>query len=211
MVYRTLGDLRSELSRRLGFGATGSAGINAGLLDSFLQGAQAQLYAQFDWRHLIKHDLKDTGVGQAAYDWAADCEPTRILSIAVHDGARWVPMHEGIVWAMRSDTTQGMPLRYERYAQMEVWPVPDGIYTMRRDYVQALGRFTQDNDRASLDDDMILLHALTNAKAHYRQPDHALYSGQLNALLLRLKGQNRGASVHGREPDDVYLQRPRDV
>ncbi len=212
MVFRTLGELRSELARRLGFGATGSAGINAGILDSFLQNAQDQLYAQFDWRHLIKYDTKNTGVGQSLYDWATDCDPTRITEIAINDGTRWVPMKEGITWPMRSDDSQTIPCRYERFAQMEVWPAPDALYSMRRYYVQAPSRFTQDNDRASIDDALLFMHALTNAKAHYKQADAQTYANQLNAMMIKLKGQNRGQAVHRRgEPDDVYLQRPRQV
>jgi hypothetical protein len=211
MIYRTLGELRSELARRLGFGATGSAGINAGLLDSFLQNAQDQIYSQFDWRHLVTYDDKLTGVGQTLYDWEADCDPIRITQIAINDGTRWVPMKEGIDWPMRSDDTQSTPCRYERFAQMEVWPAPDAIYTMRRYYVQAPARFTQDNDRASIDDALIFLHALTNAKLHYKQQDGQSYANQLSAMITKLKGQNRGQAVHHREPDSVYLARPRDV
>ena len=210
--YRTLGELRAELAKRLGFGAAGSAGINAGLLDSFLQNAQEQLYEQFDWRHLIKYDEKTTGVGQTLYDWATDCELTRIREISLYDGARWVPMIEGIDWAMRSDDTQSIPHRYERFAQMEIWPAPDAAYTIRRYYTQSPARFTQDNDRASIDDALVFLHALTNAKAHYRHPDAQGYSSQLSAMMDKLKGKNRGLAVHRRgEPDDVYLARPRIV
>jgi hypothetical protein len=41
---------------------------------------------------------------------------------------------------------------------------------------------------------MILLHALANAKAHYRQPDAATYQGQLNTLLATLRGQSFGSN-----------------
>lgn len=213
MPFQTLGELRSTLARRLGFGAQGSAGINSGLLDSFLQSAQAQLWAQFEWRHLIKYDAKDTGVGQTLYDWATDCDPNRPLrDIAIYDGTRWVPMHEGIEWSHRSDDTQSQPCRYERYAQMEVWPAPDAVYSMRRYYVAVCARFTQDNDRASIEDDLVLLHALATGKAHYKQADAQIYSQQLSVMLEKLKGQARGKSVHHRnDPDDVYLARPRDA
>lgn len=212
MLFKTLGELRSTLARRLGFGATGSAGINAGLLDSFLQNAQDQLYPQFDWRHRIKYDEKVTGTGQSLYDYAPDCDPLRITEIAIFDGTQWVPMKEGITWGMRSDDSRTIPCRYERFAQMEIWPVPDTAYTIRRYYISAPERFTQDNDRASIDDGLILLHALANAKAHYKQADAASYGTQLQALMGRIKAKNRGQSVHSRcEPDDVYRARPRDV
>lgn len=212
MTYKTLGELRSNLAVRLGFGAAGSSGVNAPILDMFLQNAQDQLYAQFDWRHLVKYDEKVTETGSFLYDWATDCNQDRILDIAIHDGSRFVPMKEGISWAMRSDDSQTIPMRYERFQQMEIWPIPDAAYTMRRYYVQSLGRFTQDNDRASLDDDLIFLHALANAKAHYRHPDAQTYSSQLTAMMDKLKERSRGKHVHRRDdPDDVYLARPRDV
>jgi phage-related protein len=55
------------------------------------------------------------------------------------------------------------------------------------------------------------LHALTNAKLHYKQQDGQSYANQLSAMITKLKGQNRGQAVHHREPDSVYLARPRDV
>lgn len=210
---KTLGELRAKLSRRLGFGAQGSSGINSGILDDFLQDAQDQLWAQFEWRHLIKYDEVTTGVGQTLYDWAADFDANRPLrDIAVYDGATWVPMNEGITWAHRTDDSQTIPARYERYAQMEIWPAPDAAYTIRRYYVRACSRFTQDADAATIDDGLVFLHALASAKSHYKQSDAAIYSQQLGVQLDKLKGQSRGASVHRRnEPDEVYLARPRDA
>lgn len=210
---KTLGELRADLSKRLGFGAQGSSGINSGLLDLFLQAAQDQLWAQFEWRHLIKYDEKTTGIGQTLYDWADDCDPNRPLrDIAIFDGATWVPMSEGITFAHRTDDSQTIPARYERYAQMEVWPAPDAAYTIRRYYVRTCGRFTQDSDAATIDDGLVFLHALASAKSHYKQSDAAIYSQQLAVQLDKLKGHARGASVHRRsDPDEVYLARPRDA
>ena len=93
-----------------------------------------------------------------------------------------------------------------------MWPEPDAVYTLRRYYVASPERFTQDNDRASIDDGMILLHAIANAKAHYKQADAASYGTQLQAMMRQIKAKNRGPSVQSRsEPDDVYLARPRDA
>lgn len=212
MTYRTLGELRSDLSRRLGFGAQGSSGINSTLLDSFLLNAQEQLFAAFEWRNRIKYDEKQTNIGQTLYDWATDCAPTHLREIAVYDGSRWVPMHEGISWDMRSFDQQTIPSRYERYDQMEIWPAPDSQYTIRRYYVAKPDRFTQDNDRASIDDGLIFLHALTNAKLHYRQEDGQAYANQLNAMLDKLKAKNRGQSVVSRRGSSSETPpRPRQV
>lgn len=211
MIYRTLGELRSELSRRLGFGAQGSSGINSALLDSFLQNAQDQIFAAFEWRNRIKYDEKTTGVGQTLYDWAVDCDPTHLRDVAINDGTRWVPMHEGISWEQRSDDQQFQPCRYEKYEQMEVWPAPDAAYIIRRYYVAVPSRFTQDNDRASIDDALIFLHALTNSKLHYKQSDGQAYAEQLNAMLDKLKAKNRGQAVVSRRTSSDTPARPRQV
>lgn len=210
-MYKTLGELRSDLSRRLGFGAQGSSGINSTLLDGFLQNAQDQLFAAFEWRHLIKYDEKTTGIGQTLYDWADDCEPTHLRDVAIYDGSRWVPMHEGITWDNRSFDQQTIPSRYERYAQMEIWPAPDAAYTIRRYYAATPSRFTQDNDRASIDDALIFLHAVTNAKIHYKQSDGQAYANQLNAMLDKLKAKNRGQAVISRRGQAETPPRPRDL
>jgi hypothetical protein len=208
-MYKTLGELRSDLSRRLGFGAQGSSGINSSLLDTFLQNAQDQLFAAFEWRQLIKYDDKVIGANQTLIDWADDCEPTHLRDVAIYDGSRWVPMNEGITWDMRSQDTTSIPSRYERYAQMEVWPVPDAQYTIRRYYVATPSRFTQDNDRASIDDGLVFLHAVTNAKLHYKQNDGQAYANQLNAMLDKLKGKNRGQAVVSRRGAQETPPRPR--
>ena len=120
-------------------------------------------------------------------------------------------MHEGISWDNRSDDQQFQPSRYERFAQMEIWPAPDAIYTIRRYYIASPGRFTQDNDRASIDDQLIFLHAVTNAKIHYKQSDGQAYANQLNAMLEKLKAKNRGQSVISRGGREETPPRPRQV
>ncbi len=193
MAYRTLGDLRATLRARLGFGAQGSSGgANQVLLDSFLQNAQVQLYWLQDWRHLIESEDFTTGVGQTLYDFPAGCDrDRRVMKIEVEHSGQWVPIHEGITTAMRSTvTSRSVPARFERFAQLELYPQADAAYTVRVWYVRDLGAFVEDNDPATLDDQMILLHAIANGKAHYRHPDAQVYEGQLNTLLSSIRGQS---------------------
>jgi hypothetical protein len=90
-----------------------------------------------------------------------------------------------------------------------IYPKSDQAYTLRFWYVSDLGRFSQNNDRATLDDEMILVHALANAKAHYRQPDAKIYEGQLDTLLGSIRGQSFGSNgVIKRGSMDPVERRP---
>lgn len=189
---RQLGDLRSELLARLGFGAAGSASItNSTIIDSFLRSAQEQLYWQYEWIELLETSEQATGVDQRFYDYPSDCEVERIREVSILDGETYYPVTEGVTMAMRSDLSSGRPRCYERAAQIEVWPPADVAYTLRIDYIRALGRFTNDSDRTTIKSELVFLHALANAKLHYRQPDAAAYSNQLQAILARLKAAQR--------------------
>lgn len=193
MAYRTLGELRAILSARLGMGGMGaSGGANQTLFDSFLSNAQVQLFWAQDWRRLTWYEDKTTGVAQNQYDYPAACErDQRILRIETNISGQFVEIHEGITTDMWSTMdTQGNPQRYERLAQILVYPKADTAYTLRVWYIKDLLPFSQNEHVATLDDEMILLHAVTNAKAHYRQPDSKLYEGQLNTLLASIRGQS---------------------
>lgn len=221
MQYKTLGELRSTLITRLGFGAAGAAaGVITANVDSFLFNAQVQLYWQFDWKKLeYRHD-KTMGVGQSLYDYptvaggaTADAHDERILrvevNLAISGNPRWVELKEGISIDHRNAlVNNSAPCRYERYAQLEVLPAPDQAYTLRVWYTRALGQFTMDNDRATIDDNLIFLHALSNAKAHYKQTDAQFYSSQLDALLMKMKSKGFGRRNFKRTNDDDVLPRP---
>lgn len=210
MAYRTLETLRAEILARLGMGGMGpSGGANQALIDSFLRNGQAQLYRLQDWRHLIAYEDKTVGVGQNQIDYPNACErDQRVMRIESPVGGQYATLCEGITTDMWSTMdTQGSPQRYERYAQILLYPKADQVYTVRVWYVADLGRFTENGDNATLDDEMIFLHALANAKAHYRQPDAATYQGQLNSLLGSLRGQSFGSNGVYRRGDSEPLER----
>ena len=200
MAYRTLGELRSLLLARLGMGGMGaSGGANQTLIDSFLSNAQAQLYWLQDWRHLTDYEDKSTGVGQNLYNYPATgvmgtggcSRDKRILRLETNISGQFVEIGEGISTPMWSTMeTQGNPERYERFAQLLIYPKSDAIYTLRVWFIADRLPFSQDNHVCTLDDEMVLLHAVANAKAHYRQPDAKMYEGQLNTMLGALRGQS---------------------
>lgn len=192
MPYRTLGELRSTLMARLGMGAQGASGASSALMNSLLSNGQTQLYWAQDWKHLVAYEDKTLGVGQTLLDYPTACaRDRRILRVETVTSGQWRLLREGIETEQWSNmTTPGAPQRYDRYAQCLIYPQADQTYTVRFWYVADLGRFTQDDDRASLDDEMILLHAIANGKAHYRQPDADSYQAQVSTLMASLRGQS---------------------
>jgi hypothetical protein len=218
VAYKTLGEMRSTLQTRLGFGSAGAAaGVNAPIIDNFLFNAQVQLYWQVDWKKLTTYADKTVGVGQTLVDYPtvtggapADANPERILKIAVKVNTLWIDLNEGIETQHYSYVDrQYYPQRYERYAQIELWPQADQTYTVRIWYIKALARFTQDGDRATVDDDLLFLHALANAKAHYHQPDAQFYSSQLSSMLSELKSKTWGKKHYRRAADESVAVRPK--
>lgn len=193
MTYRTLETLRGIVSARLGFGSQGaSVGANKTLIDSLLQNAQSQLYWMQNWKKLTAYADVSIGLDQYLVDYPTAANPERILKIAVNTGSGsdlWVELLEGItVEHYNTQSNNAYPQRYERYDQIELWPKCDTTRSLRVWYIQALGDFTADTDVATIDDEMILLHATSTAKAHYRQPDAGIWSSQLEALLARIRG-----------------------
>jgi hypothetical protein len=200
MAYRTLAELRAALLARLGMGAMGaSGGANATAIDSFLRNGQAQLYRMQDWKHLIDYQDKTLGTSQNLLDYpeagvmsgGSAARDKRILRIETAYNGQWRVLTEGI---RTSDwdtmDTLSYPSKFERYAQLLMYPKADQEYTVRVWFVRDLDPFTESEHRATLDDEMIFLHALANAKGHYRQPDAPTYQGQLNTLLATLRGQS---------------------
>lgn len=197
-LKKTLGEIRSDIQSRLGFGMAGQAGVvNSGLMDSMIRSAQEQLYDQFDWLELKGVEERATGTDQRYYDYPVDCNVDRIQTISVLYAGQYIPLLEGIELSDRGIHSVGIvPAKYERRDQIELWPVPKSAdLTLRIEYIKTLGALVQNSDRVSLSPQAIYLHALSNAKAHYRQPDADKYAGQLEVLLAKQKARHRSKAV----------------
>jgi len=212
---QTLGELRAKLQERVGFVSQGPASLSQRtLLHSFLQEAQTFLYNQVDWKHLKTHKDITLNAGQILYDWPDDCEPgkRRVLSVLIND--QWYPLEQGI--EAKEDTLVSYrhhPELYDDGPQIEIWPEPDQPYTLRVEYFKKLGSFTQESDPATLDDTLVFLMALTNAKSHYRHPDAENYASQTESMLRSLKGQQHGTKryLKPRSTRKITIARPRTV
>lgn len=213
-LQHTLGELRSEMITRLGFGAQGAAAGNIAVtVDSFLRNAQNYLYWKYEFNVLRKTYNWTAVAGQTLYDWPDDMEPRKAIGLRVLFNGIWQPMAEGIDYY--HDTvvdTRYVPRRYDRRAQLEIWPQPDGTYTIRADYYQRLVRFTQDNDRCTMDDHLVFTLALGRAKRHYKHDDAQDYFNEITDLTRQLQlaahGDKRyvvGEVVETPEPRPVVI------
>jgi len=197
---RNLGSLRQELRDRLGYASAGSqAGPGGAIMDSFLRQAQEQLYWEYTPREMVKQSVITTQDGQTLYDWPDICNPDRLLRVNARDttassSTRW-KLTEGIEYQHDDYATpKSKPLRYERRDQMEIWPQPDGNqYRIDLEFVKRLDAFSVDADLITLDADLVLMLALSNAKAHYRHSDSNVYAQQLVQMLNRVKSGTQGA------------------
>lgn len=208
-IYRTLKQLRDDLSVRLGFAAQYSQ-INSSILNSFLRSANQQLWIQSSWLH-GRRDYEGTLTAGAQFmAYPSGIEPGFIFSMAAKISGQWVPLDRGIDPEHRlSVTSASYPTRYAENAndagavKIEFWPLTSQNVDVRIEYDAASGAFTQDNDRPSVPDELVFLHALVNAKLHYRQPDGQTYASQLETMLSAYKARNFGRRVFSPEKAKV--------
>lgn len=207
--YRTLETLRTEMKAILGHGAAGSAsGLNNVIIDAHLRDAQTLLYWNHEWAHLRKYEIKNLGVDQHLVDYPVTANPDRVLAISVSLSGVWSPpVPKGISPQLyTTQSNKSWPQRWEPYEQIEVWPIADQIYPLRIFFIKNMERFEQDGDRASIDDTLIATVAKGSLKAHYRQPDAALYQETAKNLLLTLKAKSWGRSRF--RPEDAIDEEP---
>lgn len=191
---KTLGTLRAELLGRLGFASQGAAAGNlVPAADSFLQRAQEFIYWHYNFNELKKTYDWSINAGQTLYDWPDDMDPRQATILRVLQDGQWFPLTEGIEYYHDTDVdTRTYPQRYDRKAQLEIYPQPDEAYIVRSDYYSRLGRFTQDNDPCTVDDFLIFNYALAKAKAHYKHQDAQSYVDDVSTMLRKLRVKAHG-------------------
>lgn len=198
-LFKTLSELRQDLAVSLGFGAaSGMIELQIPILTQFLQQSQAQLWRDVRWRHLLRTHVEDLGVGQRVLDLPDGFSIGELDAVYKSTGSQWSMLRRGMPIGV--DLYQsGCPEAFEvsaRYAgdavQIEFWPLPEELISVRVDYYAAPARFIQNQDRASVPDDLLLTLAVVMGKGHYRQPDVQLYADRFDKMLRHAKAENFG-------------------
>lgn len=178
----TLAALRRRMLVRLGFAAQADSpppGM-ADLLDDFLRSSQRYLYRKFPGIRMERFFKWTMVAGQRFYDLPDNddtcdkkLDPYKVDWVGVQDlNDAWYQLVEGIPPEFYTSVAfQGIPSRYEIRQCIEVFCAPSAAYTLRVKGKFGLSAFVDDDDKTSVDSELVFLWALGTAKAHYRHPD----------------------------------------
>jgi hypothetical protein len=167
-----------------------------------LQTIQERLWDDFDWPHLRVERQIPVQAGERYYDTPADMHIDNIEKIEIFYGARWLELKPGIggpeLSTYNSDLDQrSWPVRKWQIHEgedVEIWPIADqnADDATREGYIKFTGirdlkPLVADNDRADLDDNMLVLYAAGEILAASGAKDAKLKLDQANAIYRRLR------------------------
>lgn len=198
-TYATLLTLRTRMLTRLGYAATASnppPGM-AALMDDYIRSAQIQLYAKNPSLRTERFYRWTLAVGIRYYVLtASDLSCTKQLDqykvtwVGIQDlNNAWYPLIQGIPpeYYTAANTTTGLPSRYEIRSGVEIWPAPQAAYKLWIKGQFGLEPLVVDADRTTIDDELVFLLALGNAKKARGQPDADAVLAQAGNYLSDVK------------------------
>lgn len=199
-LEKLLNDLRAEC--RLSMNAAHNTQTREGHI-ILLQRKQEWLWQDFDWPHLRVDRYIELQAGQRYYDTPPDLDIDRIQKLEIRFDTVMTPICAGIdaghYAAYDSDLGQrAWPIRRWRITedeQIEVWPIPEQDF----DPVSLEGRVTITgikklrplvamDDRADIDDRLIVLHSAAEYLAATGASDAQIKLDQATALYAKLRG-----------------------
>lgn len=195
--YQTLSELTDRILVRIGF-VSQDASNQHKLIHDFLRSAQEGLILEHEDMLLKDYVFDDVFVpGESLYDLVPECDPEQVITVGYRDGPNqtWCELKRGIPLQIRDDERRD-PYRYEiRYgttntAQIEFYPTPAFAKPFGYYYKRNATRFTQNNDRTTIDSELVFLTALAKAERHFGYADSALVSeaeAQKRLYKLRVK------------------------
>lgn len=206
----TLAQLRADILTELGF-ASQSANPPPGmtqLVNSWLIRGQKYLYRRYTQLHTRRMFRWKVNPGQRFYSLKDNDEdvlcnfkmdPNKTIEWAGIQDTRnvWYPLIEGIppqLYTMIDKPWR--PARYEIRQCIELYPSPDQTYFMWMKAHFGLMTFASDGDSTTIDSNLLFLHVLSIAKAHYGQPDANNVQAMANAYRKELIAGTHGTKSY---------------
>lgn len=217
-AQRTLLSLRDELLDRCNFASMAVTDpATKRIMDSFIRQSQAHLYWHYEWDYLVRLFNMPLLAATTLYAFPVSgldtLEPRRLRNVALWTNPPGGPyafvreVREGITSEMRGTGGANLTSRYTVRDQIEIWPLPaapTGYKLVIEGYVQ-LRDIVADTDLTTIDAELVLALALGKAKAHFSQPDAAVYAQETKDLLNRLRGYQHAGRRYISQPSD-YVQ-----
>ncbi len=168
------------------------------LVNDFLESAQTYLYRRYLQLHTKRLFRWKINPGQRFYSIKDSDENATegvlmdyaktVEWVGIQDSRNvWYPMIQGIPPQLYTMITKPWrPARYEIRGGIEIYPTPDQTYWLWIKGHFGLMPFSLDENSTTIDSELVFLHALANAKAHYGQPDASNVEAQANAYRAEL-------------------------
>ncbi|MBZ9706067.1 hypothetical protein LB543_04950 [Mesorhizobium sp. ESP7-2] len=200
-LVKLLDDLRAEA--RLSLNPAHNA-QNRPLQVKALQREQERLWEDFDWPHLRIYPQAQVQAGQRYYETPENMNIERIERIEIFLNGDWVKLSPGIdaqhysIWNSDLDARSWPPRRWQfnEDGDIELWPIPDtnADATSRDGYlrftgIRDLNPLVADDDRADLDDIMLVGYCAAKILAASGAKDAKLTLDAANARYAKLRGR----------------------
>lgn len=173
----------------------------AAAVEGHLKSAHALIYRRYDALRTERWFSWDLTADVALYDFPDNEEtcdkkldPYKVRGVWIDDGtgARR-PLTQGIPGHVLGQDTSGKPTHFDFRQCILLWPTPDvteGQLIIQGHFNSET--FASDDDQPSVDDQLVYLLALANAKAQYQQPDAQLVMTQFEVHLGKLIAGSHG-------------------
>lgn len=174
-------------------------------LKSQLRTRQEVLYDEYDWPFLTIERSVTLQAGQRFYDFPTDLNYDRLNCVKFKYGGQFVDVERGIdfddysVYDSNADERSSPVVKWDirdtgSGEQLEIWPIPNEAGTIHFFGTKALSPLVQDEDRAILDDILIVFFVAAEILARQKSPDAKNKLDLANARLLKLRQNSQAAS-----------------
>lgn len=189
-------------------GRSQSIAVGVAELDNLkfeLAAMQEFLYDEYDWPFLNVERSINIEIGQRYYDLPEDLDYDRLNCVKLRRNGIYTDVERGITFDDFSiyDSNigkQSAPLlkwdirNIGGTEQIEVWPISSEPVSLHFFGTLKLPRLTQDEDRAVLDDQLIVLYTAADMLARQKSADAKNKLDKANARLLKLRANSQAAS-----------------
>jgi hypothetical protein len=170
---------------------------------NLLQRTQDTLWQDFAWPHLRVDRMIDVQAGQRYYDMPQDIDIDRIERIQVRTDSRYFDLHWGITadhyaaFDSEANVRSWPPQRVQivEDEMLEIWPIPDSNFDaltldgrIKITGIRKLKPLVATDDRADLDDRLLVLFAAAEYKAGRGADDAQIKQDKANRLYMKLRG-----------------------